>query len=181
MSAHPPDIYGIAAEFEDSESLMHAAEQARARGYTQLEGYAPFPVEGLPQACGHPKNRIPLIMFGAGIVGAAGGYFMQWYSAVIRYPMNVGGRPLHSWPSFVPLTFELMVLFASVAGFIAMLMLNGFPRPFHPIFNTKNFERASQDRFFLCIQSIDEKFDSEEVRSFLESTGAVHVSEVPNE
>lgn len=169
--------YGLAAEFESGAQLMHAAEQAYAHGYRQMDGYTPFPIEGLAEALGK-KNQLPLLVLCAGIVGGCSAYFMQWFANVVSYPINVGGRPLHSWPAFIPITFELTVLGASLAAFFFSLGLNGLPKPYHPMFNLPEFERASQDRFFLCIEAEDTLFDRQATRAFLESLEPLMVAEV---
>jgi hypothetical protein len=170
-------LYGLAAEFETHGELVRAAESAYKHGFRRLDAYTPFPIEELDEALGR-TNRIPMLVLLAGVVGGAGGYFMQWYASVVSYPINVGGRPLHSWPSFVPITFELTVLCAALTAFIAALALSGLPRPYHPMFNLPEFERASQDRFFLCIESSDPSFDPRSTRNFLEALQPLRVSEV---
>jgi hypothetical protein len=170
-------LYGLVAEFETHEQLVRAAEKAFASGFRKMDGFAPFPVDGLAEALGK-KNCIPLLVLIGGIVGGVGAYFMQWYANLIDYPLNVGGRPLHSWPSFIPITFELTVLCAALAGFFGSLILNGLPRPYHPLFNLPEFERASQDRFFLCIEATDARFDLIRTREFLQTLAPLHIAEV---
>jgi hypothetical protein len=170
-------LFGLAAEFESDAELMHAAEEAYSRGYRKMDGYTPFPIEGLAEALGK-KNRIPLLVLLSGILGGCSAYFMEWFANVISYPLNIGGRPLHSWPAFIPITFELTVLGASLTAFFFSLGLSGLPKPYHPMFNLPEFERASQDRFFLCIESDDTLFDREQTRRFLESLGSLKVREV---
>jgi hypothetical protein len=172
------DLYGLVAEFETHEQLMRAAERSYAAGFRSIDAYAPFPVEGLAEALGK-KNRIPLLVLLGGIVGGLGAYFMQWFANVISYPINVGGRPLHSWPAFVPITFELTVLGAALTAFVASLALNGLPRPYHPLFNLPAFERASQDRFFLCIEATDAQFNLVDTRDFLSTLAPITIAEVP--
>ena len=174
-----PSIFGVAAEFATHEQLVEAARAAREQGYRRLDAYTPFPVEGLPEALGRKRTLVPLVVLIGGIIGGTGGYFMQWYANVISYPINIGGRPLHSWPSFIPITFELTVLCAALAAFFGSLLMNKLPQPYHSIFHTPNFERASIDRFFLCIEAADEKFDAPAARRFLESRQPITVSEVP--
>ncbi len=137
----------------------------------------PFPIEGLAEALGK-KTRIPLLVLAAGILGGCSAYFMQWFANVVSYPINVGGRPMHSWPAFIPITFELTVLGAALTAFFFSLGLNGLPKPYHPMFNLPEFERASQDRFFLCIEAADTLFDAEATRAFLESLEPLMVKEV---
>jgi hypothetical protein len=171
-------IYGLMAEFEEPEQLVSAARRSHAEGYRKLDAYSPFPIEEVWEALGHHHNRLPLIVLTAGIIGAVGGFFLQYYLSVIAYPINVGGRPLNSWPSFIPVTFELTVLCAAVSAVLGMLALNGLPTPYHPVFNVERFVHASGNRFFLCIESADPRFDPEKTRRFLESLGSCQVSEV---
>ena len=170
-------LYGLAAEFESDAQLMHAAEEAYGRGYRKMDGYTPFPIAGLAEALGK-RNRIPLLVLCSGILGGCSAYFMEWFASVISYPINIGGRPLHSWPSFIPITFELTVLGASLTAFFFSLGLSGLPQPYHPMFNLPAFERASQDRFFLCIEAEDTLFDAGATREFLQSLKPLTVSEV---
>ncbi len=170
-------IYGLAAEFESDAQLMHAAEEAYSRGYRQMDGFTPFPIEGLAEALGK-KTRIPLLVLCGGILGGCSAYFMEWFANVISYPINIGGRPLHSWPAFIPITFELTVLGAALTAFFCSLGLNGLPKLYHPMFNLPEFERASQDRFFLCIEATDTLFDAQATRTFLESLKPLLVKEV---
>jgi len=177
-TAAPTGPYGILAEYETPEAVVSAAQSARVAGYTSLDAYSPLPVHGLAEAIGFPKNRIPAVVFAGGLVGGLAGYFMQWYSTVVDYPINVGGRPLHSWPMFLPITFEMTILGAAFAAVLGMLGLNGLPRPHHPVFGTEGFDRATRDRFFLCIFALDPKFDLVGTREFLESTRPIRVSAV---
>lgn len=170
--------HGIVAEFLDADALIAAAKKARGQGYTKVEAYSPFPIHDLDDAIGFFDPRIKWIIFFCGLAGAAAGMGLQYYTSVIDYPWNVGGRPLFSWPSFIPVTFECTILFSAFGAFIGMLALNGLPKPYHPIFNTPNFEKASQDRFFLCIEAEDPKFDEAETTQFMTSLGAEAVSEV---
>jgi hypothetical protein len=179
MSRPLPPIYGVMAEFTTPEDVLAAAEHAYEEGYRRMDAYTPYPVEGLAEAIGFRRNAMPLIVLIGGLVGGLGAYFMMWFSATVHYPINVGGRPLHSWPAFIPITFELTVLGASFAAVLGMLGLNGLPMPHHPVFNVPNFALASRNRFFLCIQSDDPKFDVEGSRQFLESLGPKSVSVVP--
>lgn len=176
--ATPRRLHGLMAEFERPEALLGAAHAARDAGYMRLDAYAPFPVKGLPDAIGFHRNRVPLIVLIGGLAGGSLAYFMQWYPNVVGYPLNVGGRPDHSWPSFVPITFELTVLFATFAALIGMLVMNGLPQFYHPTFNVPAFARASQDRFFLCIEAEDERFDPDETTRFLRKQNPVAVHEV---
>ena len=171
-------LHGIMAEFSEPEQLLHAARAAYRAGYRRMDAYSPYAVEGVAEAIGFRKTRVPLIMLLGGISGALTAYAMQWYSAVIDYRLNVGGRPPHSWPAFVPITFELTVLFAAISGVIGMLALNGLPHPYHPVFNAPEFKLASQTRFFLCIEASDPQFRSEEVRAFLLTLAPAKIMEV---
>src|SRR5437764_8751999 len=163
------------AECASAEQLLSATQAARGAGYQRLEAYSPFPVEGLAQATGMRRNWVPAIVLAGGLAGGIGGYFMQWYSAVISYPINSGGKPLHSWPEFIPVTFELTVLVAAIAGVIGMLMLNGLPQLYHPVFNVREFDLASRNRFFLCLRGEDRAA----AREFLRSLQPLRVWDVP--
>jgi hypothetical protein len=171
-------LHGIIAEYETPEELLRAAKRAREAGYTHMDAYSPFPVHGLAEAIGFEDHKVPWVTFFAGVIGAIAGFSLQYYISVVDYPLNVGGRPFLSWPAFIPVTFETTVLFAAFGAFIGMLALNGLPQPYHPVFNAPRFERASQDRFFLCIEASDPLFDRANTRHFLEGTGARMVSEV---
>jgi hypothetical protein len=175
----PGNIYGLMAEFSSSEKILAAARAAYERGYRKMDAFTPFPVEGLARCLGQKKSMVPLIVLVAAILGGGGGYFMEWYAMVVSYPINVGGRPFNSWPAFIPITFELTILSGALAAIIAMLALNKLPQPYHPVFNVPEFERASTDKFFLCIEAEDPRFDLAPTRQFLESLGPVLISEVP--
>jgi hypothetical protein len=171
--------YGMLAEFRTADELLAAVRAARNAQYRRVEAYTPFPVEGLTEALGDPRDRIPLLTLIGGILGGIGGYFMQWYSATVSYPINVGGRPLHSWPSFIPVTFELTILGATLFAVIGMLLLNGLPRLYHPLFNVPRFEQATRDHFFLCVLSRDPNYDAAALHELLTSLQPLHVTEVP--
>jgi ActD protein len=170
--------YGLLAEFASAEQLLDAVRRTRAAGYRRIEAYAPFPVQGLVEALGPHRDPIPLITLIGGLLGGAGGYFMQWYSAVISLPVNVGGRPAHSWPSFIPVTFELALLGAALFAVCGMLVLNGLPKLYHPLFNSDAFELASRNRFYLCVRCTDRKYDAHKVERHLESLDPLRVEEV---
>ena len=172
-------LYGLMAEFREPEALVAATERAHQAGYRQMDGYTPFPVEGLGEALGRHGTAMPLIVLIGGIVGGLSGYFMQWYADVIDYRLNVGGRPFHSWPSFIPITFELTILGASLFALVGLFALNRLPQPYHPVFNAPGFHRASQDRFFLCIETADPAFDLNRTRQFLERLRPEKIVEVP--
>jgi hypothetical protein len=177
MDGKPP-IYGLLAEYTSPESLVAAAERAYAEGYRRMDAYSPMPVEGLAEAIGFHKNGLPRLVLIGGLLGAATALAMMYFSAVINYPLNIGGRPLASWPAFVPITFELTILFASFAAVLGMLGLNGLPMPYHPVFNVPEFAMASRSRFFLCIEARDPKFNLEATRQFLEGLAPNRVVEV---
>src|SRR6478752_2302273 len=161
-------LYGIMAEFEQQEEILDAARRAYVEGYRQMDAYTPFPVEGLAEILGHRSTAVPLITLLGGVAGGLGAYFMQWYAMGILYPFNIGERPLNSWPMFIPITFELTVLIASLSAVISMLVLNRLPQPHHPVFNAPEFRRATIDRFFLSVEAGDPKFDREETWRFLD-------------
>lgn len=165
----PTPIHGLVAEFETAEQLLAATRQARQQGYRDMDAYTPYPVEGLATELGLGRTCIPLIVLLGGLVGAGVGFFMQYWTMAVDYPINVGGRPYNSWPAYIPITFELMVLVAALAAIVGMLYLNALPQPYHPIFNVPRFERASQDRFFLCIEASDPHFDRQGTGEFLAS------------
>jgi len=166
--AQSESLYGLLAEFEQPEEVVEAARKAYAAGYRQMNAYTPFPVEGLSQALGQKPTALPWLVLLGGLLGGSAAYYMLYYASVISYPLNVGGRPLHSWPSFIPITFEMTVLGASFAAFFGMLALNGLPHPNHPLFAVPAFSLASRNRFFLCIQVRDPLFQLEQTRRFLE-------------
>jgi hypothetical protein len=166
------------AEFAEPNSLVAATRKAREEGYRKMDAYTPFPIEELNEAIGHHHTRLPLIVLIGGIVGGLSGYLLQYWTSVIDYPLNVGGRPLHSWPAFIVPTFEMTILGAALAAVFGMLALNRLPMPHHPVFNAPRFALASRDRFFLCIEAVDPKFDLEGTRNFLQSLGAREVSDV---
>lgn len=179
-AAAQPGLYGLVAEFADADAILAAAEKARAAGYTKIEAYTPIPVHGLDEALGFRRTRLPWLILVGGLLGAAGIFGLATWVNVFEYPINVGGRPLFSWPAFIPITFEGMVLLASFAAVFGMIGLNGLPMPYHPMFNTPNFERATNDLFFLAVEAGDPQFDLARTRQFLESLGAQQVSSVEN-
>jgi hypothetical protein len=174
----PSSLYGVLAEFDTPDELLAATRGARQAGYRQMDAYTPFPVEGLAEALGFQRTGLPFLVLLGGIVGGIGGYLMQYWIAAIDYPLNVGGRPLHSWPSFIPVTFELTILVAALAAVLGMLALNGLPMPYHPLFNVPRFALVTRNSFFLCIEARDPQFDRDETRRFLESVKAREVSDV---
>ncbi|NUL81437.1 MAG: DUF3341 domain-containing protein [Armatimonadetes bacterium] len=171
-------IYGLIAEFKDEHDLMSAAERVREQGYKRVDAFSPFPIHGLAETLGIDDHRVPLIVTFAALAGAAGGFLMQYWISVVDYPLNIGGRPDLSWPYFIPITFECMVLSAAFGAVLGMLGLNGLPQPHHPLFDAPNFDRASNDRFFICIESKDPKFEREQTEAFLKTLNAENVAEV---
>src|SRR3989449_6482675 len=174
-------VYGLMAEFDAAEQLIAAAERCRAEGYRYVNAYTPFPVEGLAEALGFRRSSVPLITLIGGVGGGVGGFFMQYWMAAISYPQNIGGRSLNSWPMFIPVTFELTVLGAAVFAVLGMLALNKLPQPHHPVFNAPRFALASNNRFFLCIEARDPKFDRVQASQFLERLKAHDLTEVFDE
>jgi hypothetical protein len=165
--------YGLMVEFLTAQEILAATRRARQAGYRAMDAYTPYPVEGLALELGMRGTRIPFIVLMGGLVGAAVGFFMQYYSMAIDYLFNAGGRPHNSWPVFIPITFEVLILVGALSAFLGMLVLNGLPQPHHPVFNVPQFGRSSQDRFFLCIEATDPQFDSQATREFLATLGAV--------
>jgi hypothetical protein len=173
-----PPIYGLMAEFDTPEQVVDAAERARDAGYRRMDAFTPFPMEELTDALGVPHTKLPLFVLCCGIAGCLIGFFMQYYLAVVDYPVNIGGRPLNSWPQFIPITFEMTILFAALGAVVGMIFRNGLPRPVHPVFNVDRFEHATRDKFFLLIEAADGKFDRQATEGFLVSLKPAHVSVV---
>jgi hypothetical protein len=174
----PDGVYGLMAEFDDPTTLVNAAREAYDKGFRKLDAYTPFPIEELHDVLHLHRNKLPLIVLIGGLIGGLTGYLMQYFITVIYYPINIAGRPLHSWPSYIIITFELTILFASISTVLGLLALCGLPMPYHPVFNVPRFSAASRDRFFLCIESADPLFELKSTSSFLESLEAKEVSEV---
>jgi len=166
------------AEFDDPNALVAATHRAHHEGYRRMDAYSPFPIEELHDALGSPPTRLPLIVLIGGVVGGIGGYLLQYWVAAIAYPVNVGGKPFHSWPAFIPITFECTILGAALSAVLVILTLNGLPMPYHPVFNLPRFALASRNRFFLLIEARDAKFELETTRRFLETLGPREVSTV---
>jgi hypothetical protein len=173
-----PPIYGLMAEFDAPEQIVAAAEKARDAGYRQMDAFTPFPMEELTDALGIHHSRLSLFVLCCGITGCLVGFFMQYYVAVIEYPLNIGGRPLNSWPQWIPITFEMTILFSAIGAVIGMIFRNGLPRPVHPVFNVDRFELATRDKFFLLIEATDPRFDQKETEKFLRALKPAHVSVV---
>jgi hypothetical protein len=173
--------YGLLAQFKTPEELLKATDQTRLHGFTCFDAYTPFPIEGLDDAVGFPRNRVGLAALVGAILGGGTGFGMQWYANVVDYPLNVAGKPYFSWPAFIPVTFELTVLFSALFGAIGMLAMNRLPKLYHPLFAVEEFSRASKDRFFICIQSADPQFDGEGTRHFLSSLDPEAIKEVPDD
>ncbi|MBV8715908.1 MAG: DUF3341 domain-containing protein [Chloroflexi bacterium] len=167
------------AEFETAEQLVVASRRVAAAGYRRIDAYSPFPIQGLGEALGFRSNAISKIGLTGGVVGALTGYGMQFWVHTTALPINVGGRPLNSWPSFVPVTFELAVLFSALSMLVGLFILNGHPEPYHPVFNVASFGRATRDGFFLCVEADDALFDPQRTRELLRGLGATEVSDVP--
>lgn len=174
-----PTIHGAMAEFDSPEELLTAGERAYAAGYRRMDAYAPMPIAGLAETIGYKRNKVAFCVLIGGICGACFGFGLLEWMTVVAYPHNVGGRPLNSWPAYIPITFECMILFASLTALVSMLAMNGLPKPYHPVFNVAAFDRASIDKFFLCIESSDPQFRLEDTLEFLRETGAREVSVVP--
>ena len=176
--AHETKTYGLVAEFATVDALVKAAHEVTAAGYRRVEAYTPFPVEALNEALELPRSKMPLIVLGGGLTGCFGGFGLAYWASVIAYPMNIGGKPLNSWPAFIVPTFEMTILLAAGSAVIGMLALNGLPEPYHPLFNAERFSRASQDGYFLAIEARDKKFDRAATRAFLQGLNPSEVTEV---
>src|SRR5713101_1161509 len=178
VTAKSPSPWGLIAEFESPSALVVATRRAHEAGYRRMDAYSPFPIEELHEALGAHHTRLPLIVLVGGLCGGLGGYALQYWVSTVAYPLNIGGKPLHSWPAFIPVTFECTILVAALSAVLGMLALNGLPQPYHPVFNVPRFALASRNRFFLCIEARDPKFDLEGTRAFLETLGPREVATV---
>ncbi len=180
MTDDAAGIYGAMAEFETPEDLIEACERAYAQGYRRMDAFAPMPVEGLAEAVGFKRNNVAKAVLIGGICGCSGGFYLLYWITGVAYPLNVGGRPLFSWPAYIPITFECMILLSALTALVAMLAMNGLPKPYHPVFNVPEFTaRASRDGFFICIESSDPKFAPGETTQFLRDIGGTEVTLVP--
>jgi hypothetical protein len=175
-----PKIFGLMAEFDDVNDAITAAHRVYGAGYRKIDAYSPFPVEELSEAIGFHKNGVALVCLVGGLLGCTGAYVLQWWINTISYPINIGGRPFHSWPSFIIVTFEMTILFSGLSAVFGMLALNGLPMPYHPVFNVPRFEFASKDRFFIVVFSSDKNYDAVRTRQFLEGLNPISVAEVPS-
>ena len=173
-----PPIYGLMAEFASPEAMLEGAKKTYAAGYRRMNAYSPFPIEGMSDAIGFREHKLPWIVLGGGLIGCLAGFGMQYYAAVMAYPMNIGGKPLNSWPAFVPVTFEMTILVAVFSAVLGMLALNGLPHPYHPVFNVPRFALASRNRFFFAIEADDPQFDRAATRKFLEEISGHEVFEI---
>ena len=173
-----PVLHGLMAEFDSADDLLKACKRAYSNGYRQMDAYTPYPVEEIADAIGFHKTRVPLLVLLGGLFGGLSGYGLQYWVSTINYPLNIGGRPFHSWPSFIIVTFEMTILFAGITAVVGMLGLNGLPKPYHPVFNNPRFSAASRDRFFLCIEAADPKFDMDATGRFMDTLNARNVTEV---
>lgn len=171
-------LFGVMGEFDTPSAVVAAARRAYEEGYREMDAYSPFPIEELTEALGIRHTKLPLLIFAGGVLGCVGGFFMQYYMLALDYQHNIGGRPLNSWPAFIPVTFEVTILLAALTAVFGMIMLNGLPQPYHPVFNVPRFELASRDRFFLVIEADDPKFDRDQATRFLQSVNAREVSDV---
>jgi Alternative complex III, ActD subunit len=178
---HPPGrppIYGLMAEFNSAGDLIAACHQIHDAGYTRVDAFTPYPIEEVAEALGHHRSKLPGIVLGGGLLGGLGGYLLQYWTQVMVYPMNIGGRPFHSWPAFIVPTFECTILGAALSAVLGMFFLNGLPHPYHPVFNVPRFALASRDRYFLVVEARDPKFDPGAVRRLLSDLKASEVSDV---
>lgn len=178
MRHRPLPMYGLLAEFASPQELLDAAIRVREEGYREVDAYTPFPIEEVSEALGHKSSPLPKIVFAGGLAGCFLGYALQYWTSVIDYPLNIGGRPLNSWPSFIPITFEMTILVAGLTTVLGMFALNKLPMPYHPVFNVPRFALASRDRYFLSIKAIDPKFDPEQTRELLNTLHASGVYEI---
>lgn len=174
-----PPLYGLMAEFKTGDELIEATRKAAEAGYTRMDGFSPYPIGEVADHLGFPRSEIGAVMFIGGLCGATIGFLMQTWVSVIDYPISIGGKPFWSWPQYVPVTWALLVLSASMSGLFGLLALCGLPQPYHPVFNVERFSRVTRDRFFLCIEAVDPLFEPTKVKAFLQSLNPDDVAEVP--
>ena len=179
-AATPPAIYGLMAEFETPTELVEACKAAYAEGYREMDAYSPFPIEEASEAIGVHRSAVPLVTLLGGLLGGLSGFALQYWINVIDYPLNIGGRPYDSWPAFIVPTFEMTILFAGLVGTFGMFAMNGLPRPYHPVFNVDQFSKVTRDRFFLCVEATDPRFDLAGTQQFMERLKPLSISEVPH-
>lgn len=178
-ASSPTNLYGLLAKFETPEDLVAASRRVYEAGYRKFDAYTPYPVEGLSQAMQLKPSPIPYLVLAGGIIGGITGFGMQTFATVFDYPLNIGGRPLFSWPAYIPITFEMIILLAAVTGFLGLFFFTRFPEPYHPVFRSEDFnQHASQDGFYLGIEAADPQFDLDRTRRFLTEAGSVQVSEI---
>lgn len=175
-----PTLYGLMAEFETPTELVNACKAAYAEGYREMDAYSPFPIEEASEAIGFHKSAVPLIVLLGGILGGVSGFGLQYWINVIAYPLNIGGKPYDSWPAFIVPTFEMTILFAGLCGMFGMFALNGLPQPYHPVFNVDKFSAVTRDKFFLCVEATDPKFDLVGTQQFMGRLKPLSISEVPH-
>jgi Protein of unknown function (DUF3341) len=175
-----PTLYGLMAEFETPTELVNACKAAYAEGYREMDAYSPFPIEEASEAIGFHKSAVPLIVLLGGILGGTSGFALQYWINVIAYPLNIGGKPYDSWPAFIVPTFEMTILFAGLCGMFGMFALNGLPEPYHPVFNVDKFSAVTRDKFFLCVEAADPKFDLVGTQQFMQRLKPLSISEVPH-
>jgi hypothetical protein len=170
-----PQVHAVMAEFETPGQIYHAAESLRDEGWTRMEAFTPFPIHGLDHVLGEPGTKVPWVVLGAGVTGAACGLLLQWWTSAVDYPIKIAGKPYFSIPAFIPVTFELTVLFSAIAALLGMLALNRLPQFYHPVFKHSTFARATDDRFFLAIHARDPRFDIEKAQQALSAHGGAHI------
>jgi len=180
MKTETPSLYGLLAEFDSPAELVTATQKAYDMGFRHMDAYSPFPIEEVAEAVGFHRTKLPIIVLVGGLLGLGGGFALEYWVSVLEYPLNIGGRPLASWPSFFVPAYELTILAASLSAVIGMLALNGLPQPYHPLFNIAEFENVTRDKFYLCLEATDEKFDAMQTRKFLEEQHPNNVWEVPH-
>lgn len=171
-------LYGVVAEFDNATDITRAARKAKDAGYTKLDAFSPFPIEELSETIVEKHTILPWLVFAGGVIGCIGGYYLQYWTQAVEYPLNIGGRPFNSWVSFIPVTFECTILAASLTAVFGMFLLNGLPKPYHPVFNVPRFDLASRNRFFLLIEAADSKFDRQGTTDFLRQQNAREVVDV---